>query len=35
MGGLMREFWPGKKEVLRKTHSQAIYAVKFATTNST
>lgn len=35
MGGLMRESWPGTKEVLWKTHSRAIYAAKFATVNST
>ena len=34
MGGLTRESWPGTKEVLCKTHSQAIYAAKFATINS-
>lgn len=34
MGGLTRESWPGTKEVLCKTHSQAIYAAKCATINS-
>lgn len=34
MGGLTRESWPGTKEVLCKTHSQATYAAKFATINS-
>lgn len=35
MGGLMHESWPGTKEVLWKTHSQAIYAAQFATMKGT
>lgn len=35
MGGLMRESWPGTKELLWKTHSQAMYAAKFVNRNST